>query len=268
MYLCRMNYALITGASSGIGRCYAHELANRGYNIIAVSNQQRELEDITAEIRLVHKVAAHYIYVDLSTVNAAKSIYDRCEEEGWQVDILVCNAGMLLFSTLLRTEPKRLETIIGLHCTTTTLLCRYFGEAMKERGNGRILLMSSSTAWLPYPTISHYSATKTYIKNLAFALWYELHTHGVSVTAVFPGAVDTPFYNLNDSWRKWFLRLGVMHRAETIAYRGTRAMMRGQRRLVPGLFTKLVVAICAVVPARLLDIFLKIGPIKRLLNRV
>ena len=263
-----MNYALITGASSGIGRCYAHELAKRGYNIIAVSNQQQELEAVTAELRATYSVAAHHIYADLAAADAAKSIYDRCAEEGWQVDILVCNAGMLLFSTLLRTEPKRLETIIGLHCTTTTLLCRYFGEAMKERSKGRILLMSSSTAWLPYPTISHYSATKTYIKNLAFALWYELHTHGVSVTAVFPGAVDTPFYNLSASWRKWFVRLGVMHSAETIARRGTRAMMRGQRRLVPGLFTKLVVAICAIVPARLLDIFLKIDPIKRLLNRV
>ena len=128
--------------------------------------------------------------------------------------------------------------------------------------------MSSSTAWLPYPTISHYSATKAYIKSLAFALWYELHSHGVSVTAVFPGAVDTPFYNLKPAWRKWFVRLGIMHSAETIARRGTRAMLRGRRRLTPGLFTKFVVTACAILPARILDIFLHIAPIKRLLNRV
>ena len=128
-----MNYALITGASSGIGRCYAHELAKRGYNIIAVSNQQHELEAVTAELRAAYNISAHYIYADLAAPDAAKSIFDRCKAEGWQVDILICNAGMLLFSTLTRTEPKRLETIIALHCTTTTLLCRYFGEAMKER---------------------------------------------------------------------------------------------------------------------------------------
>ncbi len=263
-----MNYALITGASSGIGRCYANELAKRGYNIIAVSNQQKELEVVANELHTTYNITAHYIYADLSAPNAAKSIFDRCTTEGWQVDILVCNAGMLLFSTLTRTDPQRLETIIGLHCTTTTLLCRYFGEAMKERGKGRILLMSSSTAWLPYPTISHYSATKAYIKSLAFALWYELHSHGVSVTAVFPGAVDTPFYNLKPAWRKWFVRLGIMHSAETIARRGTRAMLRGRRRLTPGLFTKFVVTACAILPARILDIFLHIAPIKRLLNRV
>lgn len=263
-----MNYALITGASSGIGRCYAHELAKRGYNIIAVSNQQQELESVVKELHTTYNIAAHYIYADLAAPDAAKSIYDKCVAEGWQVDILICNAGMLLFSTLMRTEPARLSTIINLHCTTTTLLCRYFGDAMKERGAGRILLMSSSTAWLPYPTISHYSATKAYIKNLAFALWYELHRHGVSVTAVFPGAVDTPFYNLKPALRKWFVRLGIMHRPETIARRGIKAMFRGQRRLTPGIFTKFVVAICAVLPARVLDIILRIPSITKLLNHV
>lgn len=263
-----MNYALITGASSGIGRCYAEDMARRGYNIIAVSNQQHELEVVAEKLHAKYGIAVHTIYADLSAQNAARSIFDRCEAEEWQVDVLICNAGMLLFSTLLRTAPERLDTIIGLHCTTTTLLCRYFGERMKERGKGRILLMSSSTAWLPYPTISHYSATKAYIKSLAFALWYELHRHGVSVTAVFPGAVDTPFYNLSPKLRRLFVSLGIMMSPETIARRGIRAMMRGRRRLTPGLFTKLIVAICAVVPARVLDIFLRIGPITRLLNRV
>ena len=175
---------------------------------------------------------------------------------------------MLLFSTLANTSPERLHTIIDLHCTTTTLLCRYFGEAMKRRGHGRILIMSSSTAWLPYPTVSHYSATKAYLKSFAFSLWYELHRYGVSVTAVFPGAVDTPFYKLSDKARRLFRCLGIMLSAEQVARRGVRAMMRGQRRLTPGLFTKLVVGICAILPARVLDIVLRIGPIRCLLERV
>ena len=175
---------------------------------------------------------------------------------------------MLLFSTLVNTAPERLATIVDLHCTTTTLLCRYYGEKMKERRKGRILIMSSSTAWLPYPTISHYGATKAYLKSFASALWYELHRYGVSVTSVYPGAVDTPFYKLSDKMRRRFVSLGIMMRPETIAKRGIKAMMRGRRRLVPGFFTKLVVAICAILPARVLDLFLRIGPIKRLLDRV
>lgn len=263
-----MNYALITGASSGIGRCYATLLAERGYNIIAVSNQETELLATAKDIAERYGVKVHTLCVDLAERDAAKSIFDHTQSNGWQVDILICNAGMLLFSTLVNTAPERLAAIVGLHCTTTTLLCRYYGEVMKERRHGRILIMSSSTAWLPYPTISHYGATKAYLKSFASALWYELHRYGVSVTSVYPGAVDTPFYKLSDKMRRRFVALGIMMRPETIAKRGIRAMMRGRRRLVPGFFTKLVVAICAILPARVLDLFLRIGPIKRLLERV
>jgi short-subunit dehydrogenase len=263
-----MSYALITGASSGIGRCYATLLAERGYSIIAVSNQAAELENVARELRERYNVEVHTLCIDLAERSAAKSIFDYTEDHDWQVDILICNAGMLLFSTLVNTAPERLATIVDLHCTTTTLLCRYYGEKMKERRKGRILIMSSSTAWLPYPTISHYGATKAYLKSFASALWYELHRYGVSVTSVYPGAVDTPFSKLSDKMRRRFVSLGIMMRPETIAKRGIKAMMRGRRRLVPGFFTKLVVAICAILPARVLDLFLRIGPIKRLLERV
>lgn len=239
-----------------------------GYNIIAVSNQPTELEAVAASLRTEYAIEAHAIYADLAERSAAKMLFDRCQSEGWEVEILISNAGMLLFSTLTNTTPERLATIIDLHCTTTTLLCRYFGEAMKQRGKGRILIMSSSTAWLPYPTISHYSATKAYLKNFAFALWYELHRYGVSVTALFPGAVNTPFYKLSDKMRSRLSSLGVLMRPEAVAKRGISAMMRGKRRLTPGLFTRLVVAICAILPARVLDIIIRIKPIRELLERI
>lgn len=263
-----MSYALITGASSGIGRCYTHEMARRGFNIIAVSNQQEALNTLQEEIHTTYNVEVVTMFADLAEQNAAKDIFDRCKELDIEVEILICNAGMLLFSTLVNTNPEKLHTIINLHCTTTSLLCRYFGEEMKLKQRGRILIMSSSTAWLPYPTISHYAATKAYIKSFAFSLWYELHRYGVSVTALFPGAVDTPFYNLSNKLRKLFRTLGIMMSAETIAKRGVNAMFRGQRRLTPGLFTKLVVAICAILPARILDIIIRIKPIRELLERI
>lgn len=263
-----MSYALITGASSGIGRCYTHEMARRGFNIIAVSNQQEALNTLQEEIHTTYNVEVVTMFADLAEQNAAKVIFDRCKELDIEVEILICNAGMLLFSTLVNTNPEKLHTIINLHCTTTSLLCRYFGEEMKLKQRGRILIMSSSTAWLPYPTISHYAATKAYIKSFAFSLWYELHRYGVSVTALFPGAVDTPFYNLSNKLRKLFRTLGIMMSAETIAKRGVNAMFRGQRRLTPGLFTKLVVAICAILPARILDIIIRIKPIRELLERI
>lgn len=263
-----MSYALITGASSGIGRHYASELASRGYNIVAVSNQPTELQLVVEHLRMHYGVEAHALCCDLTDSHHAEQLYDTCHSNSWQVDVLVCNAGILLFSTLVNTDTVHLKNIITLHCTTTTLLCRLFGDDMKQRRTGHILIMSSATAWLPYPTISHYGATKAYLKNFASSLWYELRPYNVSVTAIFPGAVDTPFYTLNDNMRRWLCRLGVMLPPATIARRGVCAMFKGRRRLIPGLFTKVVVAVCALLPARILYPILRIGAIRRLLERV
>lgn len=263
-----MSYALITGASSGIGRHYATELASRGYDIIAVSNQPEALDSLAEEITAKHSRKVVTIACDLAEECAAQSIYERCATERYDVDVLVCNAGMLLFSTLTATPPTRLATIISLHCTTTTLLCRLFGEQMKERRRGRIVIMSSATAWLPYPTIAHYGATKAYLKNFASSLWYELRPYNVSVTAVYPGAVDTPLYNLDDKMRRRLRMFGIMTPPEKVARQAVRAMMHGRRRLVPGLFTKFVVVVCSLLPARLLYPILRIAPIRRLLERI
>lgn len=263
-----MSYALITGASSGIGRCYAMELAKRGYGIVAVSNQHEALERLKGELTTTYGVVVHTIDIDLAGECAAKSIYERCLEQSWEVEVLVCNAGILLFSTLLRTDPQQLSKIIALHCTTTTLLCRYFAEEMKQRKRGHILIMSSATAWLPYPTISHYAATKSYLKSFASALWYELHSHNIGVTALYPGAVDTPLYNLTPKARGILRFIGVMLTPERIAKRGIRAMFHGRRRLIPGVFTKVMVAICSLIPARLFEFILHLRPIKRLLSRI
>jgi short-subunit dehydrogenase len=254
-----MSTIVITGGSRGIGAAAVKLFAAKGHRVYFLYEKNHDAAKSVADA-----TGATAICCDVANGEAVKKAFSAMGD----VDVLICNAGMLLFSTLVRTAPERLHTIIELHCTTTTLLCRYFGEEMKEKRRGRILIMSSSTAWLPYPTITHYAATKAYIKSFAFALWYELHRYGVSVTAVFPGAVDTPFYNLSPSMRKLFRTLGIMMSPEAIAKRGIKAMMRGVRRVTPGLFTKFVVGVCAILPARLLDLFIRIKPIRELLERV
>ena len=263
-----MNYALITGASSGIGLEYARQLAAKGYNIIIVSNRDEDNRRVAAEIAEKYGVEALPLYADLSHPDSAQQIYDLCCENNLEVEILINNAGMLLFSTLVNTDPARINTLINLHCTTPTHLCRLFGEVMKKRGRGHILIMSSITAWTPYPTISHYGASKVYLRNFAQSLWYELRDYGVSVTAIFPSAVDTPLYNLSEKPRRWLLRFGVMMSAENLARKALRAMFCGPRRCIPGLLTKATYAICAILPAHALLPLLKFPPIKRLLEKL
>ena len=135
-------------------------------------------------------------------------------------------------------------------------------------GEGRILIMSSMTAWTPFITVSYYAATKAYLKSFAQSLWYEFRPHGVTVTTAYPGAVDTPLYSLDIKQRKWLRAFGVMMSADKLAKSGIRALERGSRTAIPGLFTKVAVGACWLLPAHALLPILKIPVIKRILAKL
>ena len=261
-------YALVTGGSSGIGEQYVRQLAAEGRNVVVVSNRDEENRRVAEATAAEFGVQVVPLTIDLAEPTAAEQIFAFCEGHAIEVDILVNNAGMLLFNQLERTDPARIDTIIALHCTTPTKLCQVFAPAMRARGDGHIVLMSSVTAWTPYPTISHYAATKAYLRSFGQSLWYELRGAGVTVTTVYPSAVDTPFYSLSDRARRWLRRFGVMLSAEEVARMALRAMHRGRRRCLPGVLTKIEAAICAVLPAWALLPVLRIPAVRRILDRI
>ena len=262
-----MKFTLITGASSGIGAMYARQSVLAGQNVILVSNQAQQLEQVAAEIRTLADVVVKCIDIDLSAADAAEQIHSKAKSWG-EVDCLISNAGVLHFGKFLATTDSYIDFITALHYTTPMKLCRLFGGDMAAKGEGKILLMGSMTAWTPFPTMSLYGSTKAALKSFAQSFWYEMREKGVSVTTVYPGAVDTPLYNLPESKRRLFRALGVMSSAESVAKKGLRAMNRRRRRLIPGLFTKFVVAICAILPAVALLPVMKIPAIRRILDRL
>lgn len=239
---------MVTGASSGIGLCYARELASLGYNIIIVSNRQQENLSAAASIEQDYGVKAIALYKDLSRGEAARELYEQCTALGLEVEVLVNNAGMLVFGTLSNTDVGKIETLTGLHITTPTILTKLFSKDMRMRGHGHILIMSSATAKMAYPTISVYNASKSYLYNFALSIWYELHLCGVGVTVVLPGAVDTPLYDLSDSKRKLLRHLGIMISPERLAHKAVKKMFAGRRKYIPGAFTKTVVVAVSFIP--------------------
>lgn len=258
-------YALVTGASSGIGREYAMLLAAKGFDLILVGNRDGENRQVAREIAGRYSVTAWPLYADLSRPDAAERLYAETSARGWEVDVLVCNAGRLQFGGLTSEAPEAIAGLVGLHCTTPALLCRLYGAEMRARGRGWILVMSSATAWMPYPTITVYAATKAFLKSFARALHDEFHTAGVTVTAVFPGAVDTPFYRLGEAWRRRLLRWGVMSAPHDVAKKGLRALFRGRSRCIPGVFTKICVGFCRLLPPAAIRVALRIPAVRRLL---
>ena len=263
-----MKYALVTGASSGMGLEFSLQLAEKGYGIILVSNRPEENRQAAQKIEQKTSVDTRVIDADLTAADAADQLYQQVKEWNLEVEVLVSNAGMLLFSTLDRTSTTALDKILALHCTTPVKLIQLFGHDMVERKKGYILITSSSTAWMQYPTISHYGATKAFLKNFSRAIWYEYRRHGVGVTAFFPGAVDTPLYSLDDGKRKLFRTLGMMMSPQKATSLALKTLFHRRYRCIPGLFTKLTVGICAVLPAWMFLPILQIPVIKRLLDRV
>lgn len=271
----KAKYALVTGASSGMGLEFALQLADRGYGIIVVSN--RHDENVMAACMIRERMGlpsdgadnrVRVIDADLTLADSAQMIYDTVRLWDIEVEVLVSNAGMLLFSTLGRTSVESLDRIVSLHCATPAKLIRLFATDMQARKKGYILVTSSATAWMQYPTISHYGASKAFLKNFTRSIWYEYRRYGVGVTTVFPGAVDTPLYRLDDSKRKLLRNLGVMMSPEDVAGRGLECMFKRRYRCVPGFFTKVIVVLCAIVPYWMILPLLKIPAVKKIFDAV
>lgn len=126
-------WALVTGAGSGIGRCFALRLARLGYRLVLVGNDLRKLESVQAELRALDAAEVRVISCDLARAEAARELYERVRAAGIDVDVLINNAGIFSFRDILRTPAERIERVIMLHCLTATQLCRLFARDMAAR---------------------------------------------------------------------------------------------------------------------------------------
>lgn len=243
-----ISVALVTGGSSGIGLAVAYELAQRGHRLLLVSNQSEELERCRLAIEAKHGVRCFTLFKDLTSTTSAHEIFDHCARENLRVDVLVNNAGILVFSEVVDAPVARINAILQLHMHTPVMLCRLFGEAMAERGQGHILNVSSISAVMPYPGISLYGPSKTFMRYFTRALRTELRPRAVQVCCLIPGATETALYDPARVNLKLAKRLGVMHTAQFVAQRGIAALFSGRAESIPGWLNKLTVALLPVVP--------------------
>lgn len=240
--------ALVTGGSSGMGLEYCRALAAAGCDLLIVSIEKDKLPDIAAGLAGEYGIWAEGIYMDLATADAADRLFACCQEKGYAVDILINDAGIFFFKELSQDRCGVMEKMMNLHNLTPAKLCVLFGGEMKKRGCGYILNMSSVAASLPFPGITTYSATKTFLKSFGKSLYYEMKPYGVRVCTVCPGAVATPLYKLKPSLMKLGVGVGVIKKPSLIVRRGLRGMYRGKRVVNPSLMSYYLPPLLALLP--------------------
>ncbi|NTW14290.1 MAG: SDR family oxidoreductase [Candidatus Moranbacteria bacterium] len=246
--------ALITGASSGIGRAIAGELAKRGCKtMILVSRNRSELEKVATDLKIEHGTDVFIIAQDLSESDAAEKVYAQVSALGLSVEIVVNNAGFAIGGPIVENDIGKMTRMMNVHMICLALLTRLFAADMVARGNGLILNVSSVAGFTPVPFTGLYAATKAFINSFSVALNEELDGTGVTCTVLCPGGTQSEMMKragLNDTLLFNRLSFLVMS-SEDVASAGVDGMFLGKRIVIPGIQNKGLAASCRILSKRL-----------------
>ncbi|MDD6364762.1 MAG: SDR family NAD(P)-dependent oxidoreductase [Bacteroidales bacterium] len=244
-------YALVTGASSGIGLQYSRVLAREGYDLVMVSNEEA-VSTKAAEVSKEFGVRAEAVVMDLGRQEAAGELYAWCRERNIEVEMLVNNAGVYHDRDFLDDSEGFNTLILMLHVYTPAMLTFHFGKDMAQRHKGYIINMSSVTSKFGIQRMSTYSSTKAFLQFFSRSVHIELRGKGVNVTCVRPGAVATTLYSLKPAAMKAGLIIGYIITPERLARKAVKAVKKGRAQITPGLYTKLLDFFVSLIPTCLL----------------
>lgn len=246
------HYALITGATSGIGYELAKLLAADGYNIIAVARNTEELNRAANDISNQFGVKIMPIARDLFNTKSAFEIYDLVKAKGLHPEVLINNAGQGVYGAFMETELQRELDIIHLNVSSLVILTKLFLQDMVKAGKGSILNVSSIASKTPGPLNSVYHGTKAFVQSFTMAIREEVNTTGVTITALLPGVTDTDFFNKADMQHAKAVAEGDMSDPAQVAKDGYEALKNGDSMVVSGMKNKMQVGMSAVLPDELL----------------
>jgi hypothetical protein len=242
-----VTYTLITGGTMGIGYELARIFANHGHNLIIVARDENELAQTVRDLQPLG-VEVITIAKDLFMKEAPFELYDEIKEKGWVVDILVNNAGQGQYGQFAETDIYRELDIIQLNISSVVVLTKLFLQDMLDRGDGRILNLSSIASKAPGPWQSVYHGTKAFVQSFTEAVRNEVKDTGVTLTALLPGATDTDFFRKAEMEGSKIVQEGKLDDPVKVAEDGYEALMSGDDMVISGMMNKLNVAMSNIMP--------------------
>ena len=245
-------WALITGASAGIGVALARELARHGAKLVLTARRKDRLEALAAELG-ANGTEVRTLVADLNDQLAPQQIFDATAGAGIPIDILVDNAGLGQFGAFTTSSPEQELSQVRVNCEAVVHLARLFLPPMVERRRGWVLITASTASFQPLPYFSTYAATKAFDRFFAVGLAHEVARFGVKVTALCPGPTESEFFDVAHAA---ILRRG-MQSAEDVARIGIAALARGKRTVIPNLTGRSTAFAARLFPTGLIGYFVE-----------
>lgn len=233
-------YTLITGASEGIGKCFAEVFAKKGHNLILVARSEQKLQEIAQHLIHQYSISVEVIAADLIPQDAAENLFLEVAKRQLHVDTLVNNAGMMQVEEFCISDMEVCNSVMSLNVMSVVNLTRLFSGPMLSSASGKIINVGSIASFMPTPNFSVYGASKAFILSFSEGLSQELKGSGVSVTCVCPGFTKTDMLSHAQGMEKFipkFLKADPMQLAEQ-AYQ---ASMKGEVVFLDSLANKMLV---------------------------
>jgi uncharacterized protein len=251
------DYALITGASGGIGYELVTLMASKGHNMILVARSEQRLKEIATDLIKKYNIKIIPLTSDLAKEGERMKLVNYIRENNLKINILVNNAGFGDAGYFADADWEKNEKMIQLNITALTHLTRAFLPEMINRKEGRILNVASLAGYLPGPLMSVYYATKSFVVSFSNALHSELRGTGVTVTTLSPGPVETNFFTEAGAADAKVNKLMKPATAQSVARFGYNRMMKGKRKAVQGLSAKFMLLGLRFVPSFITNYLLK-----------
>lgn len=249
-----MPTALITGASRGIGRAFAAELARRGYDVLLVARSADQLAQVAAELRQQHGIKAHTLPCDLAAPGAAGQVATWAQAQAPELTVLINNAGYGLWGRFEELTLVEQQNMLQLNMHLPVALTHLLLPSLHRSAKAYILNVASTAAYQAVPTLTLYAASKAFLLSFSRGLRYELRESGVSVTCLSPGATTTDFAD------RAGMSAGLQATANKVsmtpaqvAQAGIVALLAGEAEVIPGALNKISSKLTGLVPKALTE---------------
>jgi uncharacterized protein len=226
-------WALVTGASAGIGKALAEELAQAGTHLVLTARRRDRLESLAQALATTHKVQTKIFVADLTQPDAPEKIFQFTQQQDLQIDLLINNAGFGAYGEFHTVETKRFLDMVQVNCSAVVYLTRLYLPLMVARRRGHILIVASTASFQAVPYISTYAATKAFDLLFAEGVAEEVKPYGVRVCALCPGSTESEFGEVAGQTS---VAASRRHRetAEKVARTGLRALEHGKSYVISG----------------------------------